>query len=120
MIGLPNPWVIVGALLLVAGAFFYGSHVGATGEKAKYATTQLLIAKAGEAAQRGAAQEIAKIQVINKTVQGKVETITRENTVYRDCHQSPDALRLLNGALSGKPGTIGASDSIVPDAHAAP
>ena len=120
MIGLPNPWVIVGALLLIAGAFFYGSHVGATGEKAKYATTQLLIAKAVEGAQQAAANEIAKIQVVNKTIQGKVETITRENTVYRDCHNSPDALRLLNDALSGQPGSKPSDRGIVPDTHAAP
>lgn len=105
MIGLPNPWVIVGALLLVAGAFFYGSHVGATGEKAKYATTQLLIAKAVEGAQQAAASEIAKITIVNKTIQQKLETVTRENTVYRDCVNTPDALRLLNDALSGQPGT---------------
>lgn len=98
---MPNPWLIVGALGLAIGAFFYGTHTGATSEKAKYATTQLLIAKAGEAAQRGAAEEIAKITIINKTIQGRVETITREVPVYKDCHNTPDVMKGLNDLLTG-------------------
>lgn len=117
---LPNPWVLLAALGVAIGAFFYGSHVGATGQVAKQAKTELLIAKAAEAAQQAAAGEIAKIQIVNKTIQGKVETITRENTVYRDCHNSVDALRLLNDALSGQSESKPAGRGIVPDAHTAP
>lgn len=117
MIGLPNPYVMLAALGAAIGAFFYGSHVGHTAEKAKYATTQLLIAQAADASQKAAATEIAKIQIHNTTIQGKLETITRENTVYRDCHNSIDAVRLLNDALSGQPRPETAGNSIVSDAQ---
>jgi len=114
MLGLPNPYVMLGALGLVIGAFFYGSHVGKAETLAKQVSNELLIAKAAEASQQAAAKEISKIQVVNKTIQGKVETITRENTIYRDCHNSSSALRLLNGALSGQPWTEPTGSGVVP------
>lgn len=114
MIGLPNPWAILAAVGVAVGAFFYGSHVGHTAEAAKYATTQLLIEKVREAAQQGAASEIAKIQVHNTTIKAQTETLTREVPVYHDCRNTPDVMRLLNDALGGEPGTLGPSGGVVP------
>lgn len=118
-----NPYAILGGIILwgasIGGAFFYGQGVGKDSQIAKESAVKDAISETRAAAQLGAADAIAKIKVRNTTIQGRVETIVRDNPVYRDpaCAHSPDGLRNLNEALGG--GTGPASSGIVPAAVAA-
>lgn len=94
----------------VAGSFFYGQGIGKDGEIANQAKLDKAITDTREAARLGAADEIAKIKVRNTTVQGKVETIIRDNPVYRDCVHDAVGLRVINEALTGKSGPASGSE----------
>lgn len=100
-----NPYLIIAACIAwgasVGGAFVYGTGVGKDSEIAGQAKINKAITETREAAQQGAADEIAKIKVVNATVRGKTETIVRENVVYRDCRHAPDSVRTINAALAG-------------------
>jgi folylpolyglutamate synthase/dihydropteroate synthase len=116
-----NPYAILGAVLLwgasIGGAFFYGQGIGKDAQIANESAVKDAIAETRKAALEGAADAIAKIKVRSTTIQGKVETIVRDNPVYRDCAHGPDGLRNINEALSGRPGRPG--DSVVSGADAA-
>lgn len=99
-------------LASVFGAFFYGSGTGENRAIAKQAAIDSAIAETRRAAMEGAADAIAKSKVRHTIVQGKVETIIRENPVYRDCTHDDPTLRLLNEALTGRAGP--ASNGSVP------
>ena len=96
-----NPWIIIAALLAVAGAFFYGEHTGAAGEIAKQAKLDNVIQKVTEAAQTGAATAIAANKPINQTIVQKATREVQTNTVYRDCLNTAGQLRNINQALTG-------------------
>jgi hypothetical protein len=86
----------------IAGAFWFGmDHKGAV-DQAKKAEVKQAIEDTRKAANEGAADAISKIIVRNTTVQGRVETIVRDNPVYRDCSHDDATLRLLNSALTGR------------------
>ncbi|WBS00214.1 hypothetical protein OU994_18000 [Pseudoduganella sp. SL102] len=106
-----NPWLLLGAgALWVASAactFWYGTTVGRDGEVARQAKLEKAITETRNLAMKGAADAIAKIVVRNTTVQGRVETIVRDNPVYRDCVHSPDQLRNINEAITGRAGSAG-------------
>lgn len=106
-----NPWVGLAAVLLwvasVGGSYWYGTGVGKDAEVVKQSEIKQAIEDTREKARQGAAIEIAKIKVRNTTIQGKVETIVRDNPVYRDCRHSDDAFRLLNESLTGKASGLG-------------
>jgi len=101
-----NPYAILAVVVLwgasVGGAFFYGSGVGKDGEIANQAENKQLILDTRKQAQLGAADGIAQLKVIHKTVQGKVETIIREDVRYRDCLHDDLGVLLINEALTGK------------------
>ena len=101
-----NPYVILAVVVLwggsVGSAFWYGTGVGKDGEIANQAENRQLIIDTREQAQQGAASEIAKLKPKYTTIQGKLETVVRENVVYRDCKHSPEALRLINAALTNE------------------
>lgn len=96
-----NPYVIIVALLAVAGAFFYGEHTGAAGEIAKQKKLDDVIQKVTEAAQTGAATAIAANKPINQTIVQKATREVQTNTVYRDCLNTAGQLRNINQALTG-------------------
>ena len=106
-----NPYVILAAVVVWAatgvGAFWYGTGVGAAGEIAKQASVTQAIADTRKAALEGAANAIAQAQIQHTTIKGRVETIVRENVVYRDCKHTDDGLRDINQALTGRPGPDG-------------
>jgi hypothetical protein len=52
-------------------------------------------------AQMAAAEEIARIQVVNKTIYAKATHEVIERPVYRDCSHSDDGMRAVNAALGG-------------------
>jgi hypothetical protein len=89
-------WVVSGI-----GAFFYGRNLGIESAQLEQAEWQKVIAAVEERAQNGAAAEIAKIKVTQQTINRKVETLTREVPVYRDCIHDPAVSGLLDQARSG-------------------
>lgn len=117
--GSVNPWAALAAVVLwiasVGSSYFYGHFVGTDAEKVKQSEIKQAIEDTRENARQGAASEIAKIKVRNTTIKGRVDTIIKDNPVYRDCQHTPDALRLLNDALTGKSSGAGLdSGDVVP------
>ena len=96
-----NPYLIIAALLTVAGAFFYGEHTGAAGEIAKQKTLDDVIRDVKEAAQTGAATAIAANKPVNQTIVQKATHEVQTNTVYADCRNTAAQLRNINQALTG-------------------
>lgn len=101
-----NPYAIIGALLLwassVIGAGWWMHGVGRDGEIAKQASAEKIRQETRDAAQQGAAQAIATIEIKQQTIVQKVQHEVQTNTVYRDCVVPADGVRLLNDAISGK------------------
>lgn len=118
-----NPYVILGVVVLwggsVGGAFWYGTGVGENKVIAKQAKDNELVLETRKAAQLGAADAIAQIKITNTTVRGKVETIIRDNPVYRDvtCRHDAIGMQYINEALTGR--SVPADRGVVPgtDAH---
>lgn len=107
-----NGYLIV-AIVWVASLIIVGFtclYYGARNEKLNNFELTMLAENAGKAAQKGAAIEISKIRVRNTVVQGRIQTIVKDNPVYRDCEHDDAAFRLLNDALTGQE----PSDSSVP------
>lgn len=91
------------AIGTVSGAFFYGQHTGTTAERAKQADISEAMRRTEEAAQRGAAEVIAKIKPQNVTIRQELEREIQTNTVYRDCRVPADGVRIVNEAITGRP-----------------
>ena len=102
-----NPYALVGGLLAVIAAFFYGQSVGEDGAIAKQKTTQELVDAVYDKAQKGAADEIAKIKPKNVTIRQELEREIQTNTVYRDCRVPARGVQLANEALTGRPEPVG-------------
>lgn len=97
-----NPYALLVALLGLVGAFAGGWWTGARVEQGTQKRAEDAAEAARAAAMQGAAEAIAKIEVRHTTIRQPLEREIRENTVYRDCRHSPDALRLLNDALTDR------------------
>lgn len=97
-----NPYILLGAGILAVSLAVGGFTFGVKYQRGQEARAEQLIAKVREEAQRGAAEEIAKIKVVNTTVKQQLETQIREREVYRNCKLDDDSFRLLNDALSGR------------------
>lgn len=106
-----SPWAALAAVLLwvasVAGSFIYGNSVGKDAEAVKQTEIKQAIEDTRETARQGAASEIAKIKVRSTTIQGKIQTVVRDNPVYRDCQLDAAGLQLVNEALTSKSGGTG-------------
>lgn len=95
-----NPYIIIAMLggILAAGAG--GFKLGADHEIAAQAREQKHITEAVEAASTAAAQAIAQIKPKYTTIQGRIETQIRTETVFKECKLPPESLKLVNKALS--------------------
>ncbi len=116
-----NPYILLalvgGWVVSVGGSFFYGQGVGADGEIAKQAELRQAIAETREAAQKGAADAIAKLRPIHTTIKQETEREIRTNTIYAECKLPADGVRLANDALVGKqPEPAGGGKLPSPDA----
>lgn len=100
-----NPWIILGVagfyLASVGGAAYKGYRYGYDVQEAEAARVERIARAARDAAQQGAAVEIAKLTVTHTTIKQKVEKEIYEKPVYRECVHSPDGLRWVNAALAG-------------------
>lgn len=121
MLGL-NPWLllILGVALAagLTGSYVKGRSDGRAiviasqhkEEQIRFETLQL--------AQQAAAEEIARIQVVNKTVYAKATHEVVHEVQYRECVHSDDGLQLVNDALANRPAKPN-SDSKLPGTDAA-
>lgn len=116
-----HPYVILAAVLAwgasAGGAFLYGQHVGAEHELATQARIDKTIEATRDAAQKGAADAIAALKPVNKTIVQKTQHEITENVVYRDCRVPPGGVRLANEAITGRTEPVG--DQQLPGADAA-
>lgn len=116
-----NPWILVAAGLALAGAvggaYVKGRSDGRAVEIAERTTLEEVARTAREASQQAAAEQIAKIEIVNKTVYARATREVVEKPVYRDCVHSGDGLRAINEALTGRPEPAG--DISVPGTDAA-
>lgn len=105
------------ALSLGAGvyqAFQYGQQA----EQGKQAAAKDLLRETREQAQQGAAEAIAKLAPVNKTIVQRIQNETQTNVVYRECRHTPDGLRDLNQAITGVRADVAGSGKL-PGASAA-
>lgn len=97
-----NPYVILVSCALVVGAFFYGQHIGKTSEALNNAEKQALIDATAAKGREAAAEEIAKIKIVNKTITQKVIHEITENPVYSDCRVPASGVHTANQAIAGQ------------------
>ena len=107
LIALLNPWVILSVVLALGGSYAWGRHDGAKSASADKLEQAAVLAKVTEAAQKGAAGEIAKLTIQHVTIQRQVERTIREVPVYRDCKHVDSVVRDVNSALANRPVTPG-------------
>lgn len=93
-------WVVL--LLALGGSYAWGRHDGAGLESAARLREEAFVNKAIDAAQAGAAKEIAKLEIKHVTLQQRIERETREVPIYRDCRHSADGLQQLNATLENR------------------
>jgi hypothetical protein len=108
-----NPWILLGLLVLLgataAGSYVRGRHDENTAMLAAQAKQRTL----DEVIEAGVAKGVSQIKVQNTTIKQKLETLTRENVIYRDCKLDPATRGLLDAALQGKAAQP-AGDSVLP------
>lgn len=104
MLALANPWVMLGVAIAAAGAlsgaYVKGRSDGKAVIIAQQARDDQVRMETLQLAQLAAAEEIAKIQVVNRTIYAKATHEIVEKPVYRDCHHDAVTLGLLNNALT--------------------
>lgn len=94
-----NPYIIIAALLAIAGSGFQGYRMGKDSVIAEQVEQREVQRQTQDAALQAAAQEIAKIEVKNVTIQGKVIERIRTETVYTECKHSPETMSLIKDAF---------------------
>jgi hypothetical protein len=101
-----NPYLIIAVCIAwgasVGGAFVYGTDVGHDSEIASQAKINKAITETREAAQQGAANAIAQLKPINRTIVQKTEREVRENIRYSECVNTDGQLRNINAAIAGR------------------
>ena len=110
-----SPWLIVAALLAVAGAGYTGFELGRDVELATQYRENDAATKAGTAAAEAAARAISGLKVNHVTIRQRTDTITREVPVYRDCVHDDRVFDAINEARTGQ----GAAAGQLPAASAA-
>jgi hypothetical protein len=93
--------------LIPLATFAIGLLVGWYVDSWRHDAIALAEKNASEKALQLAAQAIARIDVKQVTIRRDLETITRENTVYRDCRITDDGMRLLRQAYGDEPVAVG-------------
>lgn len=118
-----NPWLMLGASLVavgaMSGAYVKGRSDGKAVIVAKQAREDQIRFETLQLAQQAAAEEIARIQVVNRTIYAKATHEIVEKPVYRDCRHDAGALGLLNDALTNTEPAEPANDRSVPRANTA-
>jgi hypothetical protein len=100
-----NPYALLAAGLLwassLAASCWWAYGAGRDHEIARVARDDDIEQRASAAAADAAASAIARIKVVNTTIQNEVQHEVSERTVYRECLHSPEQLQRINAALTG-------------------
>lgn len=107
MIGLINPWVIVGWLASIGTAAWFGYGAGQDAEVADQSRVVAAVTAAGNEAATKAAEKISKIEVKHVVIRQSADTVIREVPVYRDCRHDARVLRDINAARGYEPEPAG-------------
>lgn len=110
-----KPYAILAIVLCIISAAGSGYLKGRLDAKNAAAAARSKEMTLEQKIQTTIAEEVAKIKVTNTYVRGKIETITREVPVYRECVHDPRVLGMLNDVLTGK-ATVPSGGSVVPAA----
>lgn len=101
-----NPSMLLAIVLSVAAAgasgYWKGSRDTENRLTAERLTTEQIAETAYRAAITGAAYEISKIQITNKTFRQTLEREIRHEPVYIDCQHPDNVKRLLDAILTGE------------------
>jgi folylpolyglutamate synthase/dihydropteroate synthase len=112
-----NPWFLLGAGVLWLASVFGAFQFGENHKEASMIAEQSKVKDAREDTRKLIMTEVAhavsQMQVRNTTIQGRTETIIRENPVYRDCRHDPASMRNINEALTGRVSSGPNGDSAV-------
>ena len=99
-----NPTVILGvilsAVILAGGSYIKGRGDGYELQQVEQRRIELEQHQAREEALSAAASEIAKIDVKQITIQGKVIERIRTEQVYTECKHSPETFNMIKEAFS--------------------
>jgi len=93
-----NPWLMLGAVLALVAAVAFGNHHGYQSRLGEEAIEQQAAEKGRKEALAAVAAEIAKIDVKQVTIQGKVIERIRTEQVYSECKHSPESWALIQEA----------------------
>lgn len=120
-----NLTIVLACLLalsvLAGGSYMKGRRDGAAVTIADQRHDDEIRMETLQLAQQGAAEAIAATDIKQVTIRQKVETITREVPVYRDCINDPAVERLLNDARANTaPAAEPAGSGVLPEAGSSP
>lgn len=118
MKALLNPWVLLGALVVLLASNTTSYLYGGKHEAGRAAREELKLVAVEERAAKGAATEISKLKIIHRTNTQVLEREFVNNPLPDTCRLSDDGLRILNSIIEGKPAA--ASGSELPEADPAP
>jgi hypothetical protein len=103
MLGL-NPWVLVilGAALIASGSYVKGRGDGKAIERAEQLTQAAIREDTREVAIQAAAEQIAKISIVNKTIYARATREVVHEIQYRECMHSSNGMQAVNDALANR------------------
>lgn len=93
-----NPWPLLAAVIFFAIGAFGGWRAANDHRDA----LDLAEAQGKALALEATAQQISKIDVRNVTIRQQAETIIKEKTVYAECKNTPEMVKVINSALEGE------------------
>lgn len=108
-----NPYLIITAMVAMAGAVVGGFQLGVDHERANQIDKQELVAESVDAATAVSANAIAQLKPKYTTISNQLERQIETHTVFRDCRLDPVSLQLANQALTG--GSTATSIGKLPD-----
>ena len=97
------------ATMALAASHYWAYERGIEHQIAEDKAREDLIRQVEDNARKGAASEIAKIQITHETIQNDIYRTIHRDVVYADCKHTPDGLRYLNQALVGRTRPVGSS-----------
>lgn len=103
MKALLNPWMLLGAVLVLGATSMYSFLQGVRAERGAQAVEEAKLAAVEERAQLGAAKAIAKIKITNTTIRQELEREIVNNPLPDTCRLSDDGVRYLNAIIEGQP-----------------
>lgn len=111
---LRNPWVILGAVVVLGGVFAAGIKTGNDYARGRAARDAVLVQQAVDKIAQETAVAISRIKVVNQTNRTRIEREIVKVPDLTTCRAGDDVKRVLDDALAGKAGTDPATDSVVP------